>query len=523
MRYFKSVFFKFVAAFTLIMIVCFAIISVTISSVLTAYGTEAKANNLSVSAGSLFTYIKSDYNSSGKYEGLSDYLFTNLRENPDYQKKLSEMMKLFSGNDTDMVFLIVDENGLVLMCGGSGGTRLSKIAVAGNASQSGGETAKYYYLPDEIQEKLKDGNSIVKIEDPNDMYHFFKSDYMYYIFPVYEQEEYTGAILAASSSYGETDAVVANLNKTIVTAALWIMLATIIIIYFVTNGFISPIREMSLAAKAFANGQFDVRVRVRGNDEIGELANAFNNMASSMQTMEDMRRSFLANVSHDLRTPMTTISGFIDGILDGAIPPEKHEYYLGVISSEVRRLSRLVSQLLDISRLEAGERKFTPAIYDICEQAREIVISNVQRLEEKNLDVRLECDDDNMNVFADKDAIHQIFYNICDNAVKFSREGGIYEIGIHKKDDKIHVSVYNEGQGISAEDLPNVFERFYKSDKSRGMDKKGVGLGMYIARTIVEAQNEKIWVESEEGKWCRFTFTLTPAKQKKITDGDKQK
>ena len=120
-----------------------------------------------------------------------------------------------------------------------------------------------------------------------------------------------------------------------------------------------------------------------------------------------------------------------------------------------------------------------------------------------------------MYVFADKDAIHQIFYNICDNAIKFSREGGAYEIKVAEKEEKIFVSVYNEGKGIPKEDLPNIFERFYKSDKSRGKDKTGVGLGMYIARTIMESCGEKIWVESEEGKWCRFTFTLSPSKQKK--------
>ena len=214
------------------------------------------------------------------------------------------------------------------------------------------------------------------------------------------------------------------MNRTIIMAALWIMLASLVVIYFTTERFISPIREMSKAARAFANGQFDARVPVVGRDEVAELASAFNNMAASMQTLEDMRRTFLANVSHDLRTPMTTISGFIDGILDGAIPPEQHEYYLGIISSEVRRLSRLVSQLLDISRLEAGERKFVPTVYDVCEQGREIIINNMQRLEDKKLDVRFECDSDNMYVKADKDAIHQIFYNICDNAIKFAREGG---------------------------------------------------------------------------------------------------
>jgi len=239
-------------------------------------------------------------------------------------------------------------------------------------------------------------------------------------------------------------------------------------------------------------------------------------------------------VSHDLRTPMTTISGFIDGILDGAIPPEKHNYYLEVIASEVRRLSRLVNKLLDITKIQAGERKFNMAPFDICEQAREIIISSEQRLEDKKLDVQFNADRDNMYVNADRDAIHQILYNLCDNGIKFAREGGVYEISIRESGNKVVVSVYNEGDGIPETDLPYVFDRFYKSDKSRGLDKTGVGLGLYIARTIIEAHKEKIWAESEYGKWCRFTFTLpktsAPKEDRKNTaeaqengDGDKWK
>ena len=206
---------------------------------------------------------------------------------------------------------------------------------------------------------------------------------------------------------------------------------------------------------------------------------------------------------------MTTISGFIDSILSGAIPETEVPHYLGVISSEVRRLSRLVSSLLDITKIQAGERKFTKTPFDVCEMAREIIISNEQRLEEKHLDVRFEVDEDNMYVSADRDAIHQVLYNLCDNAIKFSDEGGKYIVSVKNiSAAKTEVSVYNDGEGISAEDLPLVFDRFYKSDRSRGLDKTGAGLGLYICRTIIEAHKEKIKVESEYGKWVKFSFTL---------------
>jgi signal transduction histidine kinase len=269
---------------------------------------------------------------------------------------------------------------------------------------------------------------------------------------------------------------------------------------------------MSRAARSFAQGKFDVRVPVTGRDEVAELTIAFNNMAQSMQNLETMRSSFVANVSHELRTPMTTIGGFIDSILDGAIPPDKHEYYLTVISGEVKRLSRLVTSLLDISRIQAGERKFNKTPFDVCEMGRRILISFEQKIDEKHLDVEFDCEQDKLYVYADHDSIYQIFYNICDNAVKFSKEEGVLRVRIHRNaEGKVCVSVYNEGAGIAAADLPLVFERFYKSDKSRGLDKSGVGLGLFIAKAIMDAHGEPIWVESEEGKYCEFKFILPAA------------
>ena len=301
--------------------------------------------------------------------------------------------------------------------------------------------------------------------------------------------------------------------KTILISSLWVVVAALIAVYVITDKIIEPLKHMRRAARSFASGDFSVRVPVKGKDEVAELATAFNNMATSLEAAEKMRNSFMASVSHDLRTPMTTIAGFIDGILDGAIPPDKHEYYLNIIAVEVRRLSRLVSQLLDISRIEAGDRKFNFERFDVCEMARQILISFEQKIDKKRLDVEFDCDNDNMFAYADRDAIYQIMYNLCDNAVKFSKEGGKLSISLNAADKhKINVCIYNEGQGIPPEDLPYVFERFYKGDKSRGLDKTGVGLGLYISKTIIDAHKETIFVESESGKYCRFVFTLTNAK-----------
>jgi signal transduction histidine kinase len=219
---------------------------------------------------------------------------------------------------------------------------------------------------------------------------------------------------------------------------------------------------------------------------------------------------------------MTTISGFIDGINSGAIPPEKHEYYLGVISAEVHRLSRLVSQLLDVSRLESGERKFNYTDFDIAEVARIILISFEQNIEDKRLDVEFDAEEDGMYARADKDAIYQVLYNLCHNAIKFAREEGKFKIRITKiTDTKLKISVFDEGQSLSEESKKMVFDRFYKTDESRGLDKTGVGLGLYISKTIIDAHGETIGVESNDDG-CEFWFTLTegqPPRRKALSEG----
>ncbi len=316
-----------------------------------------------------------------------------------------------------------------------------------------------------------------------------------------------GYVIGLSTTDSE-DRLVEITRNAVINSSVWVMLAAVIATYFITERIIHPLRTMTGAAKKFGKGDFSARVTVYGHDEVAELGNAFNNMAESLEALEKMRNSFLANISHDLRTPMTTIAGFIDGITSGAIPEEKHEYYLGVISAEVHRLSRLVSQILDVSRLESGERKFNFTDFDIAEMARIILISFEQKIELKRLDVEFNSDEDEMFANADKDAIYQVLYNLCHNAIKFSREGGKFIISIKRTPQrKLTVTVYDEGQSIANEESKIVFDRFYKTDKSRGLDKSGVGLGLYISKTIIDAHDEKIWVESGED-CCAFSFTL---------------
>ena len=327
--------------------------------------------------------------------------------------------------------------------------------------------------------------------------------------PIYSIEgDPVGSVVVYSltENYGGMTRVVL---RTVLLSSLWIILGAIVILYLFCERVAGPLHEMGIITKRFAKGRFDRRVTVVGNDEIATLGVAFNQMADSLEQLETMRNSFISNVSHDLRTPMTTILGFIEGINSGAIPEEKHAYYLEVIAGEVRRLSRLVTDLLDLSRLESGSRKFNFTTFDICEMARLILISNEQRIEEKHLDVNFAVSAESISVIGDKDAIHQVLYNLCDNAIKFSRDGGAFSLTIAPSGKrKIFVTVYNEGEGIPTEDVPFVFDRFYKSDKSRGRDKTGAGLGLYISKTIMEAHGEELTLESTAGKSCAFTLTL---------------
>ena len=495
----KSLFTKYITVFMLILFLSFLVLTSILTSLVNTYNVDVKLNSMANVAYSVSVHLRQSYLQSGMVD-FQAYLY-------DKNTELMPLVRVLQINVEDLSIIVVDESGQIVTTGGTDITSKTSVAWAGSVPQSSLDTLK------------SDGY----LADNDYLNGFFSTGQCTYGISMEDKDgNFLGAVLASTGSAGMSELLVA-MNKTVLMSTLWIMLAALVAVYFITERMVSPLRSMSRAAKSFAAGKFDVRVPVTGSDEIAELAQAFNNMAESLAALDDMQRSFVANVSHDLRTPMTTISGFIDGILSGAIPKEKEEYYLGVIASEVRRLSRLVKALLDISRMQAGERKFTMVNFDICELARLILISFEQRIDEKHLNVSFRTDEDRMEVCADRDSIHQVLYNICDNAVKFAEDNGDYEIQIHAKDKRIAVSVYNTGAGIPADDLPHVFDRFYKSDKSRGLDKTGVGLGMYISRTIIEAHGEQIRVESEYGKWCRFTFTLpkaVPQKAVKKQEGE---
>lgn len=294
--------------------------------------------------------------------------------------------------------------------------------------------------------------------------------------------------------------------------AVTVLLIAVIASSITSSHQVRPLNEMAEAARKFGQGEFDVRVTGYENrcDEVGTLAEAFNSMAASLSKVETQRSEFIANVSHELKTPMTTIAGFSDGILDGTIPPDKERAALQTISSETRRLSRLVRRMLDLSRLQSAENVTAQEQFDVSEVMLRVLVSLENKINARHLDVDTQLPDGPVLVWGDPDAITQVCYNLLDNAIKFSAEGSTMGLSITAKGGKAHVAVRNHGDTIPPDELAMIFDRFHKSDKSRSVDREGVGLGLYIVKTILNNHKENISVTSQDGV-TEFVFTLTLA------------
>ena len=318
-------------------------------------------------------------------------------------------------------------------------------------------------------------------------------------------------IVLVSSPLTSTLVVLKGLSEIYMTVSVLVVLVAVVIMTILTRKQSTPLREMAKTASAFGHGDLNARVQVADDctTEIQELALAFNNMASSLQKSEYQRQEFVANVSHELKTPMTTIGGYVDGIMDGTIPPEKHRHYMQIVSDETKRLSRLVRSMLEISRLQdqGGIPEHKKNRFDITECAGRVLITFEQKINNKGLNVAVDMPEHSVYTFANEDAITQVIYNLVDNAVKFCPSGGQLGLQVREGSNKVYISISNDGQTIPPEELPLVFDRFHKLDKSRSQNRDGWGLGLYIVKTIVCSHGEDISVSSMDGNTA-FSFTL---------------
>lgn len=277
-----------------------------------------------------------------------------------------------------------------------------------------------------------------------------------------------------------------------------------------------PIKNIGSVAKKFAKGDFSSRVDIENGGynitEVNELAETFNNMAYDLEQADNIRNNFISDVSHELRTPMTTIGGFVDGILDDTIPKEKHNEYLKIVKEEIVRLSGLVNSFLDITRLKNEKPMLDFVDFDINEIIRRTLINLESRFVDKNIDVNIDFEDEDCYVKADKDSIRRVLMNLLDNAIKFTDNNGIITIKVYSRQQDVFVSVKNTGCGIAENEQKLIFERFYKIDRSRAINRDGTGIGLYIVKDILNQHGKDIRVKSREGEYAEFIFNLTKSK-----------
>lgn len=340
----------------------------------------------------------------------------------------------------------------------------------------------------------------------------YSSDHFIVGIPIVAKNEYNEdeivAFVFAASSAQSVKAFRSDVIRVVVIVIIIAAAIALVAVYMITYQQVRPLRQMAYTVARFASGDYGARVRYKSSNEVGQLAQAFNEMAEAIAASEKMHRSFIANVSHELKTPMQTISGFIDGILDGTIPHDRQSQYLRIVSTETKRLARLVRSMLALSRIDSGEMQLNISKFDITNTVFTTMLSFEQKIEEKHIEILGLEYLRQMYIKGDQDLIHQVVYNLVENAVKFTNENGYIKIKIRQRGNDMYISICNSGMGIPSTDINHIFDRFYKTDKSRSQDKTGVGLGLYIVKTIITLHGGKIEARSQEGSHCEFEFHL---------------
>ena len=426
----------------------------------------------------VMSQLSINYLENGRYMDIED-----LRSDPDFQQ-----LATFAAIVSDVHFMICDTEGHVLLT--TDQTLEGKVIT----------------MPESMSREILEKGASARRDSLGGLY---ESRRFVVGVPAVnpETQEVVGEVYGVSTT-SSLDSMWQGFIGLFFMTAFVVLMISFMASSITTMRQVQPIREMVQATRRYAEGDFDIRMNDYGrDDEIGELAASFNAMAESLQQTERQRREFIANISHELKTPMTTIAGYTDGILDGTIPPEREKQYLQIISDESRRLSRMVRRMLDVSQLQAIDPLKSGSHFDICESMRRVLISMEKKITDRDLDVDADIPEEPILVLGDNDMITQVIYNLLENATKFARPGSTLYLGVTTIDGKARVTVRNLGDTIPAEELPLLFERFHKSDKSRSEDKDGVGLGLYIVKTILEQHKEKINVTSENGV-TTFTFSL---------------
>jgi len=333
----------------------------------------------------------------------------------------------------------------------------------------------------------------------------YREPYLTVGHPIIVSGQIVGAALVGTSMV-ELEATITEMYRLTLLFLGASALVGAILIYMSSRTISRPLRQMNEAARVIAGGDFEKRIPVKSKDEVGQLAESFNHMAEGLQEQERIRRAFISNLSHDIRSPLTSMQGFLQAIDDGTVPPEKLHYYLGIVMDESHRLIKLANNILDVNLLQ--EAALAPTSFDINSLIRKVVLSFEPQATAKNLHLHCHFAHESDMVRADYDKIQRVIYNLVDNAVKFVQEGGEIVVETNVDDEAVYVSVQDNGPGISPEDQSQIFDRFFKGDPSRNEYKKGSGLGLSIVKELIRAHGGQITVKSTPEEGCLFTFSI---------------
>lgn len=311
----------------------------------------------------------------------------------------------------------------------------------------------------------------------------------------------------------------------VILVSLIAVLISVIVVYYTTTRLTRPFMEINEIVQKYSKGDYNVRIPISSIEEATQLAISFNTMADQLKDLEATRRSFVANVSHELRSPLTSMKGFLEAMQDGTIGPDEYEKYIGIVLSETKRMAVMVNDLLDLARIESGKTALKLEIFDINELIRRTLITFEARIYEHHMEVDVKFAQEQYYVEADSAQISQVLRNIIDNAIKYSPDDSKLRIATYAMKREIYVSIQDSGQGIPEQDIPHVFDRFYKVEKAHTPSKQsGTGLGLSIVKRIIDQHNQTITLKSAKGKGSTFTFTLkrAPAPKRALTDGGKK-
>ena len=346
---------------------------------------------------------------------------------------------------------------------------------------------------------------------------------VYSVFVRYSEGDREGVLLVHSdiSRWNEAFREIALWTLAICVVAAFVVLFSS---YYIAKRIINPFVDMNHIVQCYSKGDFSQRIPVQGKDEASQLGKSFNEMADQLKNLEVTRQSFVANVSHELRSPLTSMKGFLEAMMDGTIPPEEHEHYIEIVLSETRRMTAMVNDLLDLARIESGIITVNYEVFDINELIRRTLITFEARISEKRMELDVRFANEQSFVYADSNQISQVLRNLIDNAIKYSPEGRTLLVSTYALRKEVYVTIRDTGVGIPAEDVPHIFDRFYKVEKAHTPSPQvGSGLGLAIVKKIIEAHGQSITVKSARGKGTQFTFTLEKANTlKRVTDGGRK-